>query len=123
VIDLTTIFEFSRTYCATICAFLVPANITATSITLGLVGFNRPQKQILGAVGVATGLAITMCLHVATWFMIGVVMTETFILLGLGLLCLVTNLTAFIYPGWIQRLRKGIVMAFTKRFTLNPYNS
>jgi hypothetical protein len=100
----------------------VPANITATSIVLGLISFNRPQKQVLGAVGVAVSLAVTMCLHVATWLMIGVVMTETFILLGLGMLCLVTNLIAFVDPSLVQRLRKGIVSSIVKRFTLNPSN-
>lgn len=119
MIDLTPIFEFSRTNCAGICAFLVPANITATSVTLGLVSFNRPQKQVLSSVAVGISLAVLMCLHVATWLMIGVVMMETFILLGLGLLCLATNLVAFVYPGWVQWVKQEIVRVMAKRFAFH----
>lgn len=118
--DLTPIFEYSRTNCAAICTFLVPANITATSLTLGLVAFKRSQKQVLCSVAASISLAILMCLHVATWLAIRVIMMETFLLLGLGMLCLATNLIACVYPGLIQHVRKELVNAVAKRFTFNP---
>jgi hypothetical protein len=38
-----------------------------------------------------------MVLHVYTWFMIGVVMTPTYILLSLAVTCLLTNLLLIIW--------------------------
>jgi hypothetical protein len=94
---LETIFEFSRQNCVAICAFLVPANLLVTLQTLILVGIQRPVWQIRSSVALASILAITMFLHVSTWFMIGIVTPVTFILFGLGTTCLTINLVSSIY--------------------------
>jgi hypothetical protein len=91
---LTFLAEFSRIHCVSICAFLIPANLLATALTLGLSFVQAPTRQISAAAGLATLLALTLFLHVGTWFSIGVVMPATFILSGLGLTCLVTNYIA-----------------------------
>ncbi|MBK1988696.1 hypothetical protein A0J48_014305 [Sphaerospermopsis aphanizomenoides BCCUSP55] len=97
MIDFNTLAEFSRANCTGICAFLVPANILATLLTIILAAFNRPTIQIWQAAGFASIFALVMVLHVYTWFMIGVVMLPTFILLGLAITCLLTNLAAIIW--------------------------
>lgn len=96
--DFNPLFEFSRTYCVAICTFLVPANLLVTIFTLLLVGFNRPKLQVRRSIAIAIFLALTMISHVMTWFMIGVVMTQTYVLLSLGMVCLITNLWALVHP-------------------------
>jgi phosphoglycerol transferase MdoB-like AlkP superfamily enzyme len=112
MIDFNTLAEISRTNCSGICAFLIPANILATSLTIILTVINRPTIQVWQAAGFASMFAFVMLLHVYTWFMIGVVMLPTFILLGLAITCLVTNLAAmiwrlnclqFVYPWKLNR--------------------
>ncbi|NET02580.1 MAG: hypothetical protein F6K62_16495 [Sphaerospermopsis sp. SIO1G2] len=97
MIDINALFEFSRANCAGICAFLVPANILATFLTVTLAVLNRPTLPILPAIGFASILASIMIVHVYTWFAIGVVMLPTYILLGLASTCLVTNLAMMIW--------------------------
>lgn len=102
--DYTTLFEYSRHHCIAICAGLVPANIATTLMTLVLVGLKRSTGKILLSAGVAALLAGVMVLHVVTWFLIGVVMVPTFVLLSLGSLCLSVNLWAILNPGSLARL-------------------
>ncbi|ADI63595.1 hypothetical protein [Trichormus azollae] len=112
MIDFNTLAEISRANCSGICAFLIPANILATSLTIILTVINRPTIQVWQAAGFASMFAFVMVLHVYTWFMIGVVMLPTFILLALAITCLVTNLAAmiwrlnflqFVYPWKLNR--------------------
>lgn len=102
--DFDLLFEFSRAHCIAICAFLVPANLLATSQTLVLVGLHRPQVQIRRSTGVAVICALVMILHVLTWFMIGVVMPPTYVLLCLGSVCLGINLWAVIHASSMDQL-------------------
>ncbi len=97
MLDISLLFEFSRSNCVAICAFLVPANLLATSQTLLYLLLRRPSSHFYLAVTLAASLAITMIGHVATWFIIGVIKIQTFILLGLGSTCLVINLGAMAY--------------------------
>lgn len=97
MLDFHTLAEFSRTNCTGICGFLVPANILATLLTIVLTFLNRPKLQIWQAAGFASIFAFVMIFHVYSWFMIGVVMLPTFILLGLAITCLLTNLIAIIW--------------------------
>lgn len=94
MIDINTLFEFSRTHCIAICGFLVPANLLATLQTLILVGLNRSQYQVQRATTIAIACALVMILHVYTWFAVGVVMAPTYILLFLGSVCLCLNVWA-----------------------------
>lgn len=96
--------EFSRLNCAAICAFLVPANLAATLQTMILVGLNRPLVQLVPAITMATMLAVVMIFHVFTWFMIGVVMLPTYILLTLGSVCLSINLWAIVNRKSMRQL-------------------
>ena len=45
-----------------------------------------------------------MVLHVLTWFLIGVVMLPTYVLLSLGSVSLATNLWAVLAPQSMRRL-------------------
>lgn len=101
--DFSTLAEFSRTYCIGICAFLVPANLIATSLTIIFTVLRRSQLQIWQAAAIACILALAMILHVLTWLMIGVVMAPTYILFWLGSTCLITNLvTVYLQKYWAK---------------------
>ncbi len=103
--DLEPIFEFSRNNCVTICSFLVPANLLATSLTLILSVMGQSRSRIGFTVAIATTLAVTLFLHVSTWFIIGVITPVTFILLGLGTTCLSIDVLAMIYRQQLSQLR------------------
>ncbi len=89
--DFHLLAEFSRSNCSGICAFLVPINIVATLITIILTVANRPKFQVRLSAIAAIIFAVAMILHVYTWFMIGVVMLPTYILLSLAITCLLVN--------------------------------
>lgn len=95
--------EFSCTHCISICAFLVPANLVATSLTLGLSFFQASTRQILGVFLIASLFALALFFHVGIWLSMGVIMTPTFILAGLGLTCLVVNYMAVTDAQKIQQ--------------------
>ncbi len=83
--------EFSQTHCVTICSVLVPAILIATSATIGLVFWQHPQQKINISAGVSALLAIALLLHVSSWFMIGVVAVQTYILICLAIVSLSVN--------------------------------
>ncbi|MBW4556228.1 MAG: hypothetical protein KME59_09865 [Trichormus sp. ATA11-4-KO1] len=105
MLDFNTLAEFSRANCVSICAFLVPANLIATSLTIILTVLRCPTHQVWKAVGIASTFAFIMVLHVYTWFIIGVVMAPTYILLSLAISCLLTNF---------------VIVLFQKRRVNNP---
>ncbi|HAO10669.1 MAG TPA: hypothetical protein DCQ51_05715 [Planktothrix sp. UBA8407] len=109
MIDLTTIADFSRNNCLGICTFLVPFNLLATLQTLIFIGLNRPTSQILLISAFASLYSGLMVLHVFSWFMIGVVMTPTYILLSLGTTCLVINIWAIKFPDNLKYFIEKIV--------------
>ena len=104
------IFEFSRHNCVAICSFLVPANLFTTITTLVLIVKRQPLSLVSWSMGVASVFAVTLFLHVSTWFAIGVVTPVTFILFGLGTTCLCINALAIIY-------RRQIAQMFTATFS------
>jgi hypothetical protein len=114
MLDLNSLFELSRTHCIGICAVLVPTNLLLTSLTLTLTGLGRPTRQVFIAAGFAALFSGVMVLHVLTWFLVGVVMLPTYILLGLGSLCLVTNLVAFFKRQEVESLLRSLVRICTK---------
>ena len=89
--------EFSRMNCVGICAFLVPGNILGTVFTITLIFLNRPLPEVCLSVMFAFTFATLMLLHVYSWFMIGVIMIPTYILLSLAVSCLLINLAAIIW--------------------------
>lgn len=102
--DFEPIFEFSRYNCVAICSFLVPANLLATITILVLVVRSQPLFKIRWTLAIASVLAITLFLHVSTWFIIGVITPVTFILFGLGTSCLLTNALVVNYRQEITQI-------------------
>lgn len=103
---LNTIAEFSRINCVGICAFMVPANLILCLQSLILVGVNRPKNQVRVS-GIIGGIcAIMLLLHVGSWFVIGVVRIQTFILLGLSCVCLIINTSLLLR---ISAMRRSIL--------------
>ena len=96
--------EFSRSHCVTICAFLVPANLIATSQTILFTILRRSPIQIFSISTMAIAYATLMILHVISWYIVGVVMAPTFILMFLGITCLIINCIAI----WLKQQRVEI---------------
>ena len=120
--DFNTLFEFSRTNCVAICAFLVPANLLFTSQTMIVTGLRRPQVQVRQAAVLACIPALVMVFHVFTWLMIGVVMAPTYILLALGSICLGINFWALVHsPSMVRFLTShwALVAGYLQRTTGN----
>ncbi|WP_202925119.1 hypothetical protein [Myxacorys almedinensis] len=114
MLDVALLFEFSRAHCIAVCAFLVPANLLATLTTMVLTGLQRPVRQVRLSIAIAAFVAGLMVLHVLTWFIIGVVMPPTYILLGLGCLCLAINLWALLSRGSMAQLLHSLVKICTR---------
>ncbi len=102
--DFSHLLEFSHSHCVAICAALVPANLLSTLCAIVLVGLKRPMNQVWQASGVGSVFALLMVLHVLTWFMVGVVMLPTFVLLLLGGVCLSMNLWVILHPRSLRLL-------------------
>lgn len=110
MLDLEPVFEFSRQNCVAICSFLVPANLFTAVTTVILIIKEQPFSVIGKSIGMAVLFAVTLFLHVSTWFIIGVITPVTFILFGLGATCLCINLMAIVY-------RQQLVMLFTRELS------
>lgn len=109
--DFHTLAELSRIHCISICAFLVPANLLCTSLTMLLSALRRPPARVWQAAGIASIPALVMLYHVYTWFMVGVVLAPTYILLWLGTSCLFTNIGAVVYNYNTTRLQTQVSSA------------
>ncbi|TBR56479.1 hypothetical protein B4U84_29505 [Westiellopsis prolifica IICB1] len=103
MLDFNTFTEFSSTYCIGICAVLIPGNLLATSSTIILTLLERPAIHIWQTALIASLFALLMILHVFAWFMIGVVMAPTYILLGLGSICLFVNFGAVLSKKYLAK--------------------
>ncbi len=119
MIEFQPLLEFSRMHCVAICAALVPMNLMATTQTLIFAGTQRSFAQVGLMAGVASLYALMMVLHVLTWLLIGVVMVPTYILLGLGTLCLTSNGLAIAYRVWRSQSRP--TERFSLRFSLPKF--
>ena len=95
--EVEPIFEFSRHHCVAICSLLVPANLIATIATLYLVVRGRSLFKLRWSQAIASFFAVTLFLHVSTWFIIGIITPVTFILFALGTSCLFVNSLAVAY--------------------------
>jgi len=109
---LNLLFEFSRSHCLAICAFLVPANMTATLQTMIFIGRRSPEntqtRGVAPIIFMSIVYALTMIFHVFTWFVVGMVMAPTFILLSLGIVCLGINVWAIAFPATLGNLLRQI---------------
>lgn len=113
--DLAAIADFSRQNCIGICAALVPANMIATLQTLIFAGMERPRWERYSITAMSMFYATLMVLHVVSWFVIGVVMAPTFILLGLGLVCVGLNSWAIAAPTSLSRVVRSLLMFVARR--------
>jgi hypothetical protein len=102
--DFTNLLTFSHTHCVAICAFLVPLNLIATLQTIVLTVLQYPSRWRWQSMGLASLCAVVMVLHVVTWFVIGVVAVQTFVLFSLGGVCLAVNLWAVLHPESLRGL-------------------
>ncbi len=98
------LFILSRQYCVTICGFLIPINLLLTSVTLLLLVRQFPtiNLRLNASLGIASALG--MIFHVATWLMIGVVMTPTYLLFSLAMVCFGINSYAIFAPQKFRQL-------------------
>lgn len=108
MLDFNPLFEFSRTHCIAICAFLVPTNLLLTLQTLILTGLRRPPVQVRQAAILACLPALIMMAHVWTWLIIGVIMAPTYILLALGSVCIGLNVWAMTHSSSMARLLQSL---------------
>lgn len=108
MLDIHNFCQFSRDYCIAICAFLVPANLIATLQTMIFTGLERPRWQPLGTAIAAITYALILAWHVLTWFVIGVVMAPTFILLVLATVALIINFWSLGHPASLGRLLRWV---------------
>ncbi len=102
--DFTNLLSFSHAHCVAICAFLVPFNLIATLQTVVFIVLQRPARWVWKSVGFASLGALVMVLHVVTWFVVGVVAVQTFVLFSLGGVCLAVNLWAAVHPESLRGL-------------------
>jgi hypothetical protein len=97
------IAEFSRNNCVSICAFLVPANLIISLQTLIFLALDYSQLRLQLMAFFAFVYAIAIIFHVISWFMAGIVMAPTFILLALGIVCLSINYAAIAHRIFFRR--------------------
>lgn len=111
--DLNNIIEFSHLYCVAICGLLVPMNVLASLQPIIFTILHRPKQEINLMTLVASFYALMMILHVGSWFIVGVVRIQTFILLWFATCCLITNIWAVVHGSsmraTIQFLKQFIV--------------
>ena len=107
------IFEFSRHNCVAICSFLVPANLIATVVTSILVATEQSLSKMRWSRAIASIFAVTLFVHISTWFVIGVITPVTFILFGLGTTCLVVNTLVVMYAKEIAQISTKLLPAIT----------
>ena len=119
--DLHCLGEFSRSHCLAICAFLIPANLIATSQTILFTILKRRSLEISIISTTAIIYASLMVMHVVSWFIVGVVMAPTFILTLLGIVCLAINLMAiWLVVNRIEIDFLSMIRAFVSKFTIVP---
>jgi hypothetical protein len=111
MLDIHNLCQFSRDHCIAICAFLVPANMIATLQTMIFTGLYRPRWQSVGSAIAAITYALVIGWHVLTWFMIGVIMAPTFILLFLSVVCLTINFWSLAHPASLAHLLRWLYQA------------
>ncbi|WP_421658456.1 hypothetical protein [Leptothermofonsia sp. ETS-13] len=110
MIEFPGLLEFSHTHCVAICAVLLPVNLLATLQTIILTVLER-SSWVWKTAGLASLCAGIMVLHVLTWFVIGVVAIQTFVLLTLGSVCLGINLWAVLHPQSLRWVVVGLRQA------------
>ena len=114
-VDIAPLADFSRQHCLGICAALVPANMIATLQTLIFAGMQRPRRELSSITTLSLLYATLMVLHVVSWFVVGVVMAPTFVLLSLALVCIGLNSWAIAAPTSLGGVVRSLVMVVVRR--------
>lgn len=94
MLELNNLMEFSHIHCVAICGFLVPMNVLASLQPIIFTALHRPKKEINLMALVASFYSLMIILHVGSWFIVGVVRIQTFILLLFASCSLITNIWA-----------------------------
>jgi hypothetical protein len=97
MIAFDVLCEFSRSNCIGVCTFFIPIILLATLSTIILAAINRPKSQIWLSTGIASIFIGMMIFHVYSWFIVGIVMIPTYILLGLSVICSLANFAAILW--------------------------
>ena len=104
ITGLGLVLSWSRAYCGWVCGALVPACLLITLQVLVFTALERPQWQRRVVAGVSLVWVGLLEVHVWSWFWVGVVRIPTFVLIGLGLLCVLWVGWAMKFPGPLQHL-------------------
>ena len=118
--NIIAFFEFSRNNCLSFCGFLVPANLLLVITTWFLCIV--PQNSInwvrySGTTG--NILSLILILHVVSWWKVGVVAGPSFILVGLGGICLTLNFLTIIFYQQIRSFwRTYLIDNFSQKQSL-----
>ncbi len=113
--DFNNIIQFSHLYCVAICGFLVPMNVLASLQPIIFTVLHRPKKEINLMALVASFYALMIILHVGSWFIVGVVRIQTFILLLFASCSLMTNIWA-VSHGSSMRATVHFLQQFIVKF-------
>jgi hypothetical protein len=113
--DFSAVVEFSRNYCVTICAVLIPLNLLTTLGAIALVAFNTPIRKVKALAIGETFFASLILFHVSTWLMIGVVQLITFILIGLSSTCLIVTWGIVLFSDQFRELFSQIKLILAKK--------
>ena len=116
--DFNNIINFSHLYCVDICGLIVPINLLSSLQLIIFTFLHRPKKEIHLMALVASFYALIIILHVCSWFIVGVVRIQTFILLWFASCCLITNIWAVIHGSSMRETIK-----FLQQFIVKLINS
>ncbi len=109
VLHVPVLAEFSRIHCLSICAVLVPLNILTSSALLMVTGLGQSRRVILSVAGMASVWAGLLLLHVLSWWVIGVIMAPTYILIGFASLCLTVQGWALIDSASLRWVLQRVI--------------
>lgn len=113
---LEMMMHFSHTYCVSICGFFMVFNVLGTGQTVLFTGLNLPSWQIKLMASMSSLFALVIISHVFSWFVVGVVQWQTFVLLFLCSLFLAINIWAFCDANSQRKLLNFILMKVQNLF-------
>ncbi|MDJ0557162.1 MAG: hypothetical protein QNJ68_22500 [Microcoleaceae cyanobacterium MO_207.B10] len=114
MLTLNSIIEFSQINCLAICSVLVPINLLASLQSIIFTALRRPQKDINVMALFASFYALMIILHVGTWFIVGVVRIETFVLLSFASCCLIVNIWSVSHGSSLRAIIQFLQQQFAK---------
>ena len=115
MLEINSIIEFSHLYCVAICGVLVPMNVLASLQPIIFTALRRPKNEINLMALVASFYGLMIIFHVGTWFIVGVVRIQTFILLWFASTSLITNIWAVTH-GDSMRATIKFIQQFLSNF-------